>query len=74
MPMDQLCFPYDEIISFRQQKEITICIYYVSGILDVAHLLTQTSLRSLLLLETQNQKWVIQIEFVVMYCICLFDP
>lgn len=54
--MDQLCFPYDEIISFRQQKEITICIYYVSGTLDVAHLLTQTSLRSLLLLETQNQK------------------
>lgn len=56
MPLDQLCFSYVEIICSRQQNEITFCLCYVSGTLDMVHLLIENSLRSVFPLETQNQK------------------
>ena len=47
IPFDQLCFPCDEIISFRQKNEIIICINYVPGVLDTAPLLISKTLWNL---------------------------
>lgn len=70
MPLNQLCFSYVEIICSRQQNEITFCIYYVSGTLDLYK--THWGLCFFWRLRIKN--WVIQMEFVVIDCISLFDP
>lgn len=74
-PLDQLCVLYVETICSRQQNEITFCIYYVSGTFrHGSFTYIKTHWGQCFFWRLRIKNWVIQMEFVAMDCISLFDP